>query len=148
VETHLNLEPCVGDGGGGRMRSKGVWWCVDDEELTSSASTEPPLRAARTPDQLTSHGEMHEAGRQLTPKSPASARGSGRQRGTLSEEQGREREARGSGPEIAQRDLIINSGSSRDIHAYIVVALSLPDVSARQVERAPNAESAPKRFRF
>jgi hypothetical protein len=91
VETHLNLEPCVGNGGGGRMRSKGVWWCVDDEELTSSASTEPPLRAARTPDQLTSHGEMHEAGRQLTPKSPASARGSGRRRGTVSEEQGRER---------------------------------------------------------
>jgi hypothetical protein len=50
-----------------------------------------------------------------------------------------EREAGGSGPEIAQRDLIINSGPSRDIHAYTVVALSLPGVSARQAERAPNA---------
>jgi hypothetical protein len=47
---------------------------------------------------------------------------------------GGEREAVGSGREIAQRNLIINSGPSR--------------VGARQAEQPPNAESARNRFRF
>jgi hypothetical protein len=57
------------------------------------------------------------------------------------EKQGREREAGGSGREIAQPDLMINLGPSRDIQAYIVVVLSLPRVSVRQAERPLNAES-------
>jgi hypothetical protein len=58
--------------------------------------------------------------------------GSGRRRGTVGvgSRQEREREAGGSGPEIAQHNLIINSGPSHDIQ--------LPRVGARQAEQLPN----------
>jgi hypothetical protein len=54
--------------------------------------------------------------------------------GVGSRKQAREREAVGGGPEIAKRNLIINS--------------SPPRVGARQAEQPPNAESARNRFRF
>jgi hypothetical protein len=52
VETHLNLEPCVGDGGGDEGDPRGLVVCR--QRGTSYASPEPPLRVARTPDRLIS----------------------------------------------------------------------------------------------
>jgi hypothetical protein len=48
------------------MRYKGVWWCVDDEELTSSASTEPPLRAGEFRRQAATVASTREQNRVTT----------------------------------------------------------------------------------